>query len=411
MSLAEDFSIHAVDDDETREPFGAFVCDDVTHGAALALADRRGWSKGEVQRGGLAAALRQLGVIASPELMLVDISDVEDVEQALEGLGELAADAKVIALGVQNDVGMYRQALDAGAADYLVKPVEADALEAAVDRAERRVLGTAGAAPAKLGRCLGVIGVRGGVGASTVAGNLAWLLAEERQRKLCLVDLDLQFGTLSLGFDVEPGAGLREALEDPERVDDFFMDRAAVKVTERLAVLAAEEPVDDAPRPAPQALAQLCGTLRERYDMLVVDLPRGMLAAQPDVISQITDLVVVTDLSLAGLRDANRLLRFVKAQSDKPKLRVVANRVGKGAQAQLTAAEFGRELDGTLSQQLSLDVEGLSEAAVAGKPLAEAAKRSRLLSDLRTLATEVAGKPRRKRGGLRSLLGGRGRKG
>lgn len=380
---------------EAREPFAAYVCDDTTQAAALALARKRGWPRGEVQQGGLAAALRQFGVVAPPELMLVDLSDGDNNDQALGGLAELAAGGRVIALGNENDVRMFRAALDAGAADYLVKPVNVDTLDAAVTRAEQRGP-AAGAAAAPKGRCIACVGVRGGVGASTVSGNLAALLAGERARRVCLVDLDLRFGTAALDFDLTPSAGLREALEDPDRVDDFFVDRAVVKRDEGFSVLAAEEPLEDAPKVAPAALPHVLGPLRERYDLVVLDLPRTLLVDQPAVLESLTDVVLVTDLTLPGLRDSNRLLRFLQSHANKAQVRVIPNRVGKGGPGQIEPRAFGRELETSLGRSLSLDAEALNKAALAGKPLHAAAARSRFLRDLRGLLDDMVGRPKRR---------------
>jgi pilus assembly protein CpaE len=404
MSVAEDLHGGHGFEDDIREPFAAFVCDDTTQAALQSLARKRGWPKSEVQRGGLAAALRQLGVVAPPELMVVDLSETDDAKQALGGISELAQGGRVIALGTENDVQTFRAVLDAGAADYLVKPVSTDALEASVVRVES-VIPESGAVAKPMGRAIACVGTRGGVGASSLISNLAWLLANERERRVCLVDLDLRFGTLSLGFDVDPSPGLREALEDPERVDDFFVDRAVVKLGERLSILGAEEPLDDTPHVAAQGLPTVLRTLRERYDLVLLDLPRDLLADRVDALEALTDIVLISDLSLAGLRDTNRVLRFLQAQSNKAQVQVVANRAGKGGPDQIEPKEFNRELEGKLGRRIALDAESFAKAALAGKPLGEVAPRSRAMQDLRGLLVDLAGEPRRKRKGLRGLLG------
>ncbi len=408
MSVAEDLTGGPGFDDDEREPFAGFVTDETTQAALQNLARSRGWSRDEVQRGGLSAALRQLGVLPPPELMVVDISDTEDLQQALGGIGELAAGGRIIALGSENDVQTFRKVRDAGAADYLVKPVSADALEAAVARAETAVP-DGGQAARPMGRAIGVVGARGGVGASTIASNLAWLLANERERRVCAVDLDLRFGTLSLGFDIDASAGLREALEDPERVDDFFVDRAVVEVGERLSVLAGEEPLDDTPHVAGQAVPTILRTLRERYDLVVVDIPRHLLADRADTLEALSDLVLVSDLSLPGLRDSNRVLRFLQAQGNGAQIRVVANSVGKGGAGEIAPKEFDHELEGRLGRRIGRDPEVFAKAALAGKPLGEVAPKSRAMADLRGLLTDLVGEARRRKkmrkGRVRGLLG------
>lgn len=403
MAVAEDLTGGPGFDDDEREPFAGFVCDETTQAALQNLARKRGWAKDEVQRGGLQAALRQLGVVPPPELMVVDLSDTADHQQALGGIGELAAGGRVIALGSENDVNTFREVRDAGASDYLVKPVSTDALDAAVARAEA-VVPDGGAATKPMGRAIGCVGARGGVGTSSIVANLAWLLASERERRVCVVDLDLRFGTLSLGFDVDASAGLREALEDPERVDDFFVDRAVVPVGERLSVLAAEEPIDDAPQVAANAVPNVVRTLRERYDLVVLDIPRHVLTDRPDALEGLTDLVVVSDLTLSSLRDTNRLMRFLQSQGNKAQTQIVANRVDKKEPGEIDAKEFDRELEGTLGRRIGADAENFAKAALAGKPLGEAAPKSRTMADLRGLLTDLAGEPRKKKKGLMARL-------
>ncbi len=406
MSLAEERKSHlSVVEEDERAPFAAFLSDDETLAAARAMAARRGWSKGEVQGGGLAAALRQLGIVSSPELLLVDLSEASDIDDALTGLAELASGGRVVALGLRNDVEMFRKALDAGAVDYLVKPVDPDVLERAIERAEQGGRTGSGVAARRQGRCIAFVGARGGVGASSLAANTAWLIAEERKRRVALIDLDLHFGTLALTLDLEAGSGLREALEDPERVDEIFLDRAAVPMGERLVLLAAEEPIDDALQLSGTALGQVIGELRERHDLLVLDLPRAVLGQSPGMLAELTDIVVVTDLTLAGLRDSNRLMRFLKAQECKARKRVVAGRVTKGDKGQLSVGEFARELDGTLDLKLAEDPSAMAKAALAGKPLAEVAANSRLLKDLRALTSELVGEPKKKRSLFEGIFG------
>ncbi|RDD62692.1 AAA family ATPase [Ferruginivarius sediminum] len=403
MSVAEDQTLYSELDEEPREAFAAFVCDDETHSAAVALAGRRGWPKGEVQHGGMAAALRQLGVVAAPEIMLIDVSDASEPAQALDGLSELAGEARVLAVGTQNDVGLFRQMLEAGAADYLVKPVTAEALDEAVKRIEQAGATGQAPTPARRGRCIAFVGARGGVGATTLAANIAWMIAEERERRVGLIDLDLQFGTLALSFDVEAGPGLREALEDPDRVDELFLSRAMTSIGERLSVLASEEPVDDAPHVVGQAVPKLLESLRERSDLLILDVPRSLLASHPDVLEQVTDVVVVSDLTLAGLRDSNRLLRFLKAQGGKVRTHVVTNRVGKALKGQIEASEFARELEGDMGRQITLDSDSMAKAAMQGKPLGESVKNGKLLKDMRALTVDLVGEPRRRRKSLFSF--------
>ena len=150
------------------------------------------------------------------------------------------ADLKILALGTVNDVGLLRDLLAAGASDYLVKPVSREALAIGL---EKRISTTSGGAGAGLGQVVAFIGSRGGVGTTTTAVACAWLLAEQHKEATVLLDLDLHFGTVALNLDSDPGSGLCDPLEQPSRIDALFVDRATVKVSDTLRILAAEAAV------------------------------------------------------------------------------------------------------------------------------------------------------------------------
>src|SRR3546814_3797512 len=101
---------------------------------------------------------------------------------------------KVIGIGSVNDIAVYRDIVDSGACDYLVKPVTEKALVSALNRTEElQQVNVVETAPEEKAR-IAVIGSRGGVGSSTFAVNLAWILAEERKYKTTLIAPDLEFG-------------------------------------------------------------------------------------------------------------------------------------------------------------------------------------------------------------------------
>ena len=98
----------------------------------------------------------------------------------------------------------------AGARDYLLKPVDAEMLGEVFVRLEQP-----GDGVTPQGRVVGFVGARGGVGATTLAINIAWMMAEKLSRRTALVDMDIYSGNIALKLDIEPTRGLREAFDDP----------------------------------------------------------------------------------------------------------------------------------------------------------------------------------------------------
>src|SRR4028119_2494927 len=122
-----------------------------------------------------------------------------------------------------------------------------------------------------------VIGVRGGVGASTIATSLAWLLGERARRSTALLDLDVHFGTGALALDLEPGRGLTDAIENPSRLDGLVIERAMGRANEKLCILSAEAPLNQPLINDGTAYFQLQEEIRNAFEATVLDLPRPML--------------------------------------------------------------------------------------------------------------------------------------
>ena len=126
-----------------------------------------------------------------------------------------------------------------------------------------------------------VIGVRGGVGASTIATSLAWLMGDKAGRSTALLDLDVHFGTGALALDLEPGRGLTDAIENPSRIDGLFIERAMVRANDKLCVLSAEAPINQPLLTDGSAFFQLQEEIRHAFEGTVIDLPRQMLVQYP----------------------------------------------------------------------------------------------------------------------------------
>lgn len=387
------------DDATSREPFAAYLADDPSQTAAQTVATQRGWSTSTIRKGGLATALRLLGVAPPPRFMIVDIEGmrIEEVESGLTELTRLGS--AVLALGTVNDVNFFRRIMRTGARDYLVKPVDADMLGEVFVRLEQR-----GDGAKAQGRVVGVLGARGGVGVTTIAINAAWIMAEKLSRRTALVDMDIYSGVVALALDIEPTRGLREAFDDPERVDVVFLQNAMAKFGKSLHVLATEEAFDDTVRMSDDKVLSIADTMRGNFDMTILDIPRHFVMREPALFARCDDIVIVTELTLQSLRDGNRLARLMAGRNRDAKVHVVANRVP--AKPDVTVKEFEAAMEAKLRSSFPLDVKAMSKAGFKGQPLAGAEPKHRMIAELHRLCIELAGVPEEaKQGFFKRRLG------
>jgi pilus assembly protein CpaE len=375
----------------------AYVTDPATETALRQTASQLLVGDFEVRRGDVRTAVRDLARQRSPDLLIVDLSGIELPIGAMEALSQVCEPSvTVVAIGDRNDVALYRNLRGLGVAEYLFKPLPSDQIEALLGRAA----GTAarGEDTGRQGKLVAVTGARGGVGTTTVAVNLASYLADVGRRRIALVDLDLHTGTVALHLNLKPGRGLREAIEAPERVDQLFLERAMQPASDRLDVLATEEPIMPPVTPNPRAVLDLLDSLRSQYHYVLVDVPHDLSETARAVLDQAVLRIVVADGNLAGARDALRLRGAFESSGSSRQTLVVHNR--RGAPGALTPAEFNRALGGPADYAIDCRPKPLIEAATLGEP---AIKRcAPFKSEISKLAEAVSGQSA---GGATSLLG------
>jgi pilus assembly protein CpaE len=369
----------------------AFISDSETQAVVRGACQSR-FPGLQVETGGTKEAVDYLSSGAPPRVLIVDVSDSnKPLTAMLPIVAAFAEDTRVIAIGGVNDINLYREMIDAGISDYLVKPLSEKALVSALTQSEMRKAATKTEAKSEEKEkpsLIAVLGTRGGVGASTVAMNIAWLMSRDMKQETMLLDLDLQCGTIALALDVEPSHGLREVLDNPARIDSLFVTSVAVKCGDRLSVLAAEEAVDDEVSYNTTAVSMLLDELRRQSACVVVDVPRNAAAARAVVLSVATDVVVVTDLTLAGLRDAIRLTTMIQQVAPTARITFMANRDG-GKESTVSKAEFEKALGRPIQFVIPEDAKAHQAAANAGKPVVAAATGSKVSTVLKSAASAL----------------------
>ncbi|WCT72152.1 pilus assembly protein CpaE [Sphingomonas naphthae] len=374
-----------------RDPFSAYLFDESASHIVREVASEFGWPHERIFDGGLRAAAQGLAVAASPSILLVDISDAADPLVDIDALAEVVEPGTiVIACGPINDIQLYRGLVQSGMHDYLPKPLTRAALMEAFADAQNTLLNPRGGEgeTERPHVQTAVIGVRGGVGATTVAASLAHSLGDAHARTTALLDLDVHFGTGALALDLEPGRGLTDAIENPSRIDGLFLERALVRANDKLSVLSAEAPINQPLTGDGSAFFQLQEELRQSFDCTVVDLPRHMLVQHPGLLHDAAVTVVVTDFTLAATRDTIRVLAWLKANAPRSTPLVVVNRVAPTG-GEISRKDFEASIERAVDIVLPLDTKLSIQAAKLGKPLAEVAKSAKLGHALASIATRV----------------------
>ena len=366
-----------------------------------AIADRR-MAKAHVKQnmGGAHAAVEAFRSAPTPNVIVLEATADRD---ALVGqLDELAqycdAGTKVIVIGKMNDIVLYRQLIARGVSEYLVAPFGVIEFVQVVSN----LFKTPGAKP--LGRVVATIGAKGGVGASTIAHNLAWSLATTLEMATIIADFDLAFGTAGLDYNQDPPQGVAEAVFAPERVDSTLVDRLLSKCGDNLSLLAAPATLDRLLDFSDGSFNSVIDAMRASTPWIVIDLPHVWSAWTRRVLVGADEVVVVASPDLANLRNAKNLIDNIKTARphDHPP-RLVVNGVGMARRPEIAVADFAKTVEVEPIAIIPHDPKLFGAAANNGQMIAEIEPKGRTAEIFADIAGQIAGRGESRKA-KRSLL-------
>jgi pilus assembly protein CpaE len=357
-----------------RNRIVAFINDDLS---AAALRHGLEGTNLEVKRGTIRDAVRMLATDTEIFGLVVDTCGMSDPLAELEALSNICPpDVLVTVVGDSDSASIYRTIVnDMGAREYLPKPLTRDVVQRAL---RPKFIGEAEPVD-RGGHVISLCGAQGGAGTTSIAVNLGLALAETTKAKVALLDLHLQGGEMAVMLGVQPGPGLRMALEDPMRADTLFIERAAIDVSDRVKLIAADEDLDAALQITDAGVRHVLGLLRQRFNYIVVDVPVPLVPALHAVITLSRHVLVTLEAEVTGLRNANVLRKIVIGIAGKNKVFTVLNRAnrpgglptasvvkGLGAEPDMVIPDLGKGM----TQAVNLGVPALHRVRPLRKHLA-----------------------------------------
>lgn len=353
-----------------------YVSDENSVGVIRQAFNDLGLTNAKFTLGNIRTATTEMARQSSPRLLIVDISDIDDPGSRIGELAQVCEpETAVIVIGEANDIRLYRELRTAGVSEYFYKPLVRNVMTHACNV----VLSGAEKSPGpRGGRLVFVLGVRGGVGATTIAVSTAWHLAEQHKRWTMLLDLDLSAGDAALQFDATPGRALAESFERPERVDQLFLERGVVHIAPRLDLLASLEPLESMVAVQETAMLSLVDMLLRRYRFLFIDVPAISARKLSQVLHLPSLCVLVSNGSLTSARDVARWRQQIGPNTPERSTIHVLNR--SGSAGSLPEAEFVRAVgkppdivipyDREIGAASLLGIKGLKNCAVLKSALA-----------------------------------------
>jgi pilus assembly protein CpaE len=357
----------------------------------------------KVQMGGITAAVEAYKASPTPNVIVLESdSQAQGLLSGLDQLSEVCdAGTRVVVIGQTNDILLYRELVRRGISDYLIGPCEPIDLV----RALSGLFYSPTATP--VGRTIAVVGAKGGVGASTIAHNIAWAIARNLQLDAVVTDLDLPFGTAGLDYNQDPPQGIAVAVLSPERIDTAFVDRLLSKCTDQLSLLAAPATLDRVYDFGTEAFDTIFDVLRATVPCIILDVPHLWSGWVRRTLIGADDILIVAAPDLANLRNAKNMIDLLRAaRPNDRRPRYCLNLVGVPKRPEIKPADFSKALDADPAAAIAFDPQIFGTAANNGQMIAEVASGHRAAETFQSLAQLLTGRGdvKRPRGGLLTPL-------
>lgn len=374
---------------------------ELIHMMENAIADRRmSRAHAKLLSGGIRAAIDLYREAGSPNLVILEHrAEVTDLYAQLDALADVClAGTKVIVLGNTNDVAIYRELLSRGISEYIVSPVDPISVIAGISRLYQDPAGK------KFGRSLAFIGANGGVGSSTIAQNVAATLARTYDCDVILADLDLPFGTASLGFDLTTGPSIAQALKDGSRLDDALLERLLIKCEAHLQILTAPAVLQQCCDFEENAFERVLDVAQSNASFVVLDVPHIWTSWTKKTLISADEVVITAIPELASLRNAKNLIDLLKeARPNDAPPKLVLNQVGMPKRSEIKPDKFAAALAVEPIACIPFEASTVSAAANRGKMIADVAARSPVAKSFAKISQTISGRRLTRRNGRFAL--------
>ena len=333
-----------------------------------------------------------------------ELSKMNDVIKAAK-----AKKIKVLLIANQVSPSVLHQMLKLGADDFVPYPLPEGALHDSIERLRKPApvmpdgfdpetgLFNPNLRPKgdRNGVILPVHGMAGGVGASTFAANLAWELAtipDSEGCRVCVIDLDLQFGSIATYLDLTRKEAVLEVLSDTAAIDADSLIKSMQTFNDKLYVFSAPADMLPLEMVTPEDVGRILDTAQANFDFVIVDMPSTVVAWTEAVLTRAHVYFALLELDLRSAQNILRFIRALKAEAlPHDKVRYVLNRAPKftDLSAKARVKRMAESLDIDIEVQLPDGGEQVTQANDHGLPIAESAGKNPLRKELQKLAKSL----------------------
>ena len=342
-----------------------------------------------VQGGGIDGAVKFLGDYESPQLLLIEARETGDA--LISALGRVAEvcepGSKVVLLGEENDIFLYKKLMGMGLDEYYCGPFTPDALISVIESLYSET------GSENLGRVISFFGARGGVGSTALAANTAYALSTQFEENVVLLDLDIAFGSIALGLNLQMRQSISDALAEPKRLDAVMIERFMLKYGDNLSLIAAPATLVDGTQINLESLSILLNLVRQMSGFVVIDIPHRWEKWVQEILLDSNEIIVTAYPNLVNLRDVKNVFEKLTPNRgvDAP-TRLVLNRFGEFKKGELTVKDFEEAVGIAPVASIPYAPGLFADSVNGGDVLAKLGKTHKVVKEIGRLAEIVCGR-------------------
>lgn len=372
-----------------RITIGAFLLRPESVSAITALKDDRLFFRStiDVHEGGIEAAATYLATEKTPALLIVETTaDKDRMFEQLEALANVCdPDTRLILIGVENDIELFRTLISEGISDYLIGPVTPEQVKVSVSKIFQA--GSGGDA-----RVIGFAGMAGGVGSSVLAHNVAHELSVVYDEQVIVVDLDIPFGTAALNYNMLPRQTVVDALTNHATLDAVMVNQYLMEFEgTKLSLLASPASISTGIEVSSGPLDAIMRVIKTMAGYVVLDIPHQWGGWINDAMAHADDLIMVARPDLTNLRNAKNMVESIGPNRGvDASTRLILNQVGGAKRADLSVKDFRDSLAMEPAASVPYDPEAFGLALNNGEMLTKASSKSKATLAVSDLAKIVS---------------------
>lgn len=344
----------------------AFVSDPVSEQIIWNVIKDKNMAYSEARQGGMNEIIEFLKTNRTPKVLIVDISNFDLPVGDIAKIREYTTpNLSLIVIGTRNDVALFRDLMNLGIVDYLVKPLNDEILSRALDQANG-----ISSKVSKSGKLVQFMSSVGGAGSTTSAVNIAWILANRNFKRVLVMDLDFLYGTANLMLDIKAENAYLDILEAPDKIDDYFVETILRKYDNKLYYLGGLVDLVRGIIVDGEAFATLVDMLKKQFNYILLDSPREVGGIYKTCMNKADRFVIMAEMSLASAQNTARMLEYLSTEQSGKRVTIVANKVGLSPGGALAKESFEKVIDRPIDYIIPLNEEVTLAAANVGQPLA-----------------------------------------